>query len=103
MDRSCVEVCSVGCLYEGARKFYVNPDECVDGEACEAVCSVGAIVYEDGLDDSGIVHLGDNRQLFRQILPCREAPLGDHGGGHALGPVGVDTPLVSALPEAPPD
>jgi NAD-dependent dihydropyrimidine dehydrogenase PreA subunit len=25
MDRSCVEECPVDCIYEGARKLYVNP------------------------------------------------------------------------------
>ncbi len=28
MDKSCVDECPVDCIYEGARKLYINPAEC---------------------------------------------------------------------------
>jgi ferredoxin len=30
MDQSCVEECPVSCIYVGARKLYIHPDECID-------------------------------------------------------------------------
>ena len=48
-DRACVEECPVDCIYEGERSLYIHPDECVDCGACEPVCPVEAIFYEDDL------------------------------------------------------
>jgi NAD-dependent dihydropyrimidine dehydrogenase PreA subunit len=47
LDRACVEECPVDCIYEGGRALYIHPDECVDCGACEPVCPVEAICYED--------------------------------------------------------
>jgi phospholipid/cholesterol/gamma-HCH transport system ATP-binding protein len=33
----------VDCIYEGARKLYIHPVECIDRGACEPVCPVEAI------------------------------------------------------------
>ena len=46
-DRGCVDECPVDCIYEGGRMLYIHPDECVDCGACEPVCPVTAIFYED--------------------------------------------------------
>jgi len=46
-DKSCIEECPVDCIYEGNRIMYIQPDECVDCGACEPVCPVEAIYYED--------------------------------------------------------
>ena len=46
-DKACVDECPVDCIYEGARMLYIHPDECVDCGACEPVCPVEAIYYED--------------------------------------------------------
>ena len=48
-DKACLEVCPVECIYEGERMMYINPDECIDCGACEAVCPVQAIFYQDSL------------------------------------------------------
>ena len=47
MDKACIEECPVDCIYEGERMLYIHPDECVDCGACEPVCPVEAIYYED--------------------------------------------------------
>jgi NAD-dependent dihydropyrimidine dehydrogenase PreA subunit len=46
-DKACVDECPVDCIYEGTRMLYIQPDECVDCAACEPVCPVVAIFYED--------------------------------------------------------
>ncbi|ABK52272.1 4Fe-4S ferredoxin, iron-sulfur binding domain protein [Acidothermus cellulolyticus 11B] len=98
MDRACVEECPVDCIYEGARSLYIHPDECVDCGACEPVCPVEAIYYEDDLPEQWTVYREDNAAFFHETLPGRDAPLGSPGGASKLGPLGVDTPLVAAVP-----
>ena len=99
MDRACVEECPVDCIYEGARTLYIHPDECVDCGACEPVCPVEAIYYEDDLPDSMKQYKADNARFFAEALPGRTEPLGSPGGAPELGVVGADTELVSAHPE----
>ncbi|GAY11541.1 ferredoxin [Pseudonocardia sp. N23] len=98
MDRSCVDVCPVDCIYQGGRKLYINPAECIECGACEPECPVDAIVLEQELTDDERVHLTDNATFFYDTLPGRDAPLGDPGGASTVGPVDIDTPLVAALP-----
>ncbi|WP_235558905.1 ferredoxin [Microbacterium sp. Leaf161] len=50
-DRACIDECPVDCIYEGERSLYIHPDECVDCGACEPVCPVEAIYYEDDLPE----------------------------------------------------
>jgi NAD-dependent dihydropyrimidine dehydrogenase PreA subunit len=98
MDRSCVQECPVDCIYEGGRSLYIHPDECVDCGACEPVCPVEAIYYEDDLPVALRAHLDDNTAFFTEILPGRDMPLGSPGGAGNLGPVAADAPLVAGLP-----
>ncbi|GAA3584968.1 ferredoxin family protein [Amycolatopsis ultiminotia] len=91
-DRACVEECPVDCIYEGDRKLYINPVECIDCGACEPACPMEAIypLGQAGGDEFG----PDNSAFFSEVLPGRPAPLGNPGGAGPLGPVGVDTLLV---------
>jgi NAD-dependent dihydropyrimidine dehydrogenase PreA subunit len=98
MDRACVDECPVDCIYEGWRSLYIHPDECVDCGACEPVCPVEAIYYEDDLPEDLVPYLADNALFFSQPLAGQDAPLGSPGGAAKLGPLGVDTPLVAGLP-----
>src|SRR5450830_461731 len=97
-DRACVQECPVDCIYEGERTLYIHPDECVDCGACEPVCPVEAIYYEDDLPDHWAPYLDDNAAFFTQTLPGREQPLGSPAGAARLGALDVDTPLVAKLP-----
>lgn len=99
MDRACVDECPVDCIYEGGRTLYIHPDECVDCGACEPVCPVEAIYYEADLPEDLAPYLDDNAAFFFESLPGRETPLGSPGGAAAVGPLGVDTPLVTNLPK----
>jgi NAD-dependent dihydropyrimidine dehydrogenase PreA subunit len=98
LDRACVEECPVDCIYEGERMLYIHPDECVDCGACEPVCPVEAIYYEDDLPDKWQVYAGENAKFFAEPLPGRDEPLGSPGGAGKLGVVGADTSFVAALP-----
>ncbi len=98
MDRACVEECPVDCIYEGGRSLYIHPDECVDCGACEPVCPVEAIFYEDDLPEDWLPYLTDNADFFTEVLPNRDAPLDSPGGATKIGPTGSDAPLVASLP-----
>ena len=76
LDRACVEECPVDCIYEGERMLYIHPDECVDCGACEPVCPVEAIYYEDDLPEKWQAYAGENARFFAEPLPGRGEPLG---------------------------
>lgn len=95
LDRACVDECPVDCIYEGGRALYIHPDECIDCGACEPVCPVEAIYYEDDVPEPWAAHTADNAAFFTEILPGRDAPLASPGGAAQLGPVPADTPLVA--------
>ena len=97
-DRACVDECPVDCIYEGRRSLYIQPDECVDCGACEPVCPVEAIYYEDDLPGDLVPYLADNASFFTTNLDGQDRPLGSPGGAAKIGPLGVDTPLVTNLP-----
>ena len=90
MDRACVEECPVDCIYEGKRSLYIHPDECVDCGACEPVCPVEAIFYEDDVPDEWVEFNDANVAFFDD--------LGSPGGAAKLGPQDFDPPLVAHLP-----
>jgi NAD-dependent dihydropyrimidine dehydrogenase PreA subunit len=98
MDRSCVDVCPVDCIYEGDRKLYVNPAECIDCGACENACPVDAIWPADDVVPASRAHVADNADFFYTVLPGRDAAVGDPGGAALIGRVGADTALVAESP-----
>jgi NAD-dependent dihydropyrimidine dehydrogenase PreA subunit len=98
LDRACVEECPVDCIYEGGRALYIQPDECVDCGACEPVCPVEAIAYEDDVPDARQPFVADNARFFAEPLPGRDDVLGSPGGAGKIGVVGADTPLVAGFP-----
>ncbi len=95
MDRSCIEECPVDCIYEGGRKLYINPKECIDCGACEPVCPVEAISQDRRVPTEYGEHVEDNARFFTEILPGRDEPVGNPGGAGLIGPVAADTPMVA--------
>ncbi len=85
--RTCVEVCPVDCIYEGADQLYIHPEECIDCGACEPECPVSAISYGEGGDPD----LDRAQRFFFDVLPGRDQPLGSPGGAKSLG-------LIDACP-----
>ncbi len=45
----CVAVCPVDAFHEGERTLYINPDTCVNCDACVPACPVEAIYSEENL------------------------------------------------------
>jgi NAD-dependent dihydropyrimidine dehydrogenase PreA subunit len=97
MDKSCIEECPVDCIYEGDRKLYINPKECIDCGACEPVCPVEAISQDRRVAEEDSEFVEDNRRFFTEVLDGRDEPLGAPGGSWKTGVIGVDTTMVAAL------
>ena len=90
LDKACIEECPVDCIYEGIRSLYIHPDECVDCGACEPVCPVEAIFYEDDVPPSWKAFTKDNKDFFND--------LGSPGGAAKIGQQPFDGPYVAAMP-----
>jgi NAD-dependent dihydropyrimidine dehydrogenase PreA subunit len=90
LDKACIEECPVDCIYEGNRMLYIHPDECVDCGACEPVCPVEAIFYEDDVPEQWKDYYNANVEFFDD--------LGSPGGAAKVGKIDKDHPLVAALP-----
>ncbi|SMY05441.1 NAD-dependent dihydropyrimidine dehydrogenase, PreA subunit, partial [Brevibacterium aurantiacum] len=66
-DKACIDECPVDCIYEGERSLYIHPDECVDCGACEPVCPVEAIFYEDDVPDEWEDYYKANVEFFDDL------------------------------------
>ena len=47
--KDCVAVCPVDSFHEGEKMLYINPEQCIDCEACIPECPVEAIFYESNV------------------------------------------------------
>ena len=90
LDKACIEECPVDCIYEGNRMLYIHPDECVDCGACEPVCPVEAIFYEDDVPEQWKDYTGANYEFFED--------LGSPGGASKVGKIDKDATFVAAQP-----
>lgn len=89
-DKSCIEECPVDCIYEGKRMLYIQPDECVDCGACEPVCPVEAIYYEDDVPANWSEYSDANVKFFVE--------LGSPGGASKVGLTENDPEFIKNLP-----
>jgi NAD-dependent dihydropyrimidine dehydrogenase PreA subunit len=54
-ETECVDVCPVDCIhptpdepgFQEAEQLYIDPEECIDCDACMVACPVDAINHED--------------------------------------------------------
>jgi ferredoxin len=89
LDKACIEECPVDCIYEGSRMMYIHPDECVDCGACEPVCPVEAIFYEEDLPTEVQDYRQHNADFFLS--------LGSPGGAQKVGPTKHDPPAIATI------
>lgn len=69
LDRSCLQECPVDCIYEGSRKLYIHPDECIDCGACVPECPVTAIFPEEEVPPDWQSYTAKNRGVFQSDHP----------------------------------
>jgi NAD-dependent dihydropyrimidine dehydrogenase PreA subunit len=97
---SCVDACPVDCIYEGERRRYIQPAECIECGACLPACPVHAITNGQNAQPEWAE---DNEQFFLTVLPGRSEPLGSPGGASSVDIVGADTELTAKTPATPKD
>jgi len=68
-DASCVDVCPVDCIHstEADEQYYIDPDQCIDCAACETVCPVSAIFFEEDVPADQRPFIEKNRAYFAQM------------------------------------
>ena len=76
----CVVVCPCDCFREGDQMLYIDPDECIDCDACRVECPVNAIFYEDDVPEQWREFIQLNAEMAAKTPPITEkkVPLGDN-------------------------
>ena len=93
-DATCVSCCPVDCIYEGARTYYIHPDECINCGLCVSVCPPEAIIED--LDVPG--HLQHFIAINREFFEPSVSGLGQPGGADGIASKQFDHPFVRAWP-----
>jgi len=68
----CVVVCPVESFREGEKILYIDPDECIDCEACVPECPVEAIFHEDNVPDEWKDYIELNAEMAPQCPKITE-------------------------------
>jgi NAD-dependent dihydropyrimidine dehydrogenase PreA subunit len=68
MDKACVDVCPVDCIYEAPehKMLLIHPDECIDCGACEPECPVNAIFEDVDVPDEWKEYIEMNANYFEK-------------------------------------
>jgi NAD-dependent dihydropyrimidine dehydrogenase PreA subunit len=72
-DAACVDVCPVDCIhpnpdepgFEVADQLYIDPDECIDCDACFEACPVAAITSEEEVPLEWHEYIARNAAYYR--------------------------------------
>jgi ferredoxin len=58
----CVTICPMECFYQDDVQLYIDPDTCIDCEACVPECPVGAIFHEANVPEPWTQFVELNRE-----------------------------------------
>ena len=80
----CVVVCPCDCFHEGERMLFIDPEHCIDCEACVPECPVEAIFHEDNVPEPwrDYIQLNAEEVVGYPEITERKAPM---GGGACSG------------------
>ena len=65
----CAESCPVEAFHEGPEMLYINPDTCIDCDACRELCPVGAIFAGDDFPEKFKPYFDQN------AAECKKTPV----------------------------
>jgi ferredoxin len=74
-DQSCVDICPVDCIhptrddpaFESAEQLHIDPDECIDCNACVQACPEEAIFAHDDLPPQWSHYAARNAGYYRAV------------------------------------
>ncbi|MHB8263198.1 MAG: 4Fe-4S dicluster domain-containing protein [Acidimicrobiales bacterium] len=72
-DQSCIDACPAECIHGDVddRMLYIDPDECIDCEACVKPCPVDAIYAEEDLPADWQEFITINSLWFKDKFAAR--------------------------------
>lgn len=75
---NCVDVCPVEAFHEGPDILYINPETCIDCDACVAECPVEAIYRDADVPDEYEEWIAKNEEAEKhpQIFASKDPLLG---------------------------
>ena len=68
----CVVVCPCECFHEGEKMLYINPEDCIDCDACVSECPVEAIFHEDNVPPQWRDFIALNAEMVKTCPPITE-------------------------------
>ncbi len=68
----CVVVCPVECFVESESMLYIDPEPCIDCDACLVECPVKAIFFEDNVPDEWQEYIQLNAEMAKTCPPITE-------------------------------
>lgn len=73
----CVVVCPVECFREGDRMVYIDPDLCIDCEACVPECPVEAIYLDQNVPSEWQSYIQLNAEMAKKcpVITEKKTPL----------------------------
>jgi ferredoxin len=73
----CVVVCPCDCFREGERMLFIDPESCIDCEACVPECPVEAIFHESNVPEEWKDFVALNAEMAAACSPItdRKPPL----------------------------
>ena len=73
----CVAVCPVECFYQDDVMLYIDPNDCIDCEACVPECPVEAIFHEDNVPEEWKDFTALNAEMAPQcpVITEKKEPL----------------------------
>ena len=88
----CVVVCPCDCFREGERMLFIDPDHCIDCDACKVECPVDANFHEDDVPELWREFIDLNREMaaVRPPIVDRKEPFSPPPSAH-----GVEVPIRS--------
>lgn len=77
----CVVVCPSDSFHEGENMLYIDPESCVDCDACAVECPTSAIFHEDNVPEADRDFIALNAEMAAQCPPItvRKTPLAKSG------------------------
>ena len=65
------------CFHDGVQMLYIDPDDCVDCDACRVECPVDAIFHEDDVPEQWRDYIQLNAEMAARTpsITERKAPL----------------------------
>jgi ferredoxin len=68
----CVTVCPCDCFREGDRMLYIDPNECIDCDACRSECPVEAIFPDSEVPAEWSSYIQLNADMAAHCPPITE-------------------------------